>query len=132
MNQPETYRMKKSFLGLAIVAILFVGSSGAMTGSDVTPIDVENPAIYSIAVTVNKAVVLQLPRKAIRVSVTQPQIAEAVVVAPDQILINGKATGATSLVVWFAPLSKRSPTKGERLDAPPPFVPVYTRSPNGS
>ena len=33
--------------------------------------------------------------------VTQPQIAEVVVVAPDQLLINGKAVGATSLVVWL-------------------------------
>jgi Flp pilus assembly secretin CpaC len=33
--------------------------------------------------------------------VTQPQIAEVVVDAPDEILINGKAVGATSLVVWL-------------------------------
>jgi Flp pilus assembly secretin CpaC len=44
---------------------------------------------------------LRLPKRATRVSVTQPEIAEAVVVAPDQILINGKAVGATSLAVWF-------------------------------
>jgi Flp pilus assembly secretin CpaC len=50
---------------------------------------------------VNKSIVLRLPKKASKVSVTQPQIAEAVVVAPDQIVINGKAVGTTSLVVWF-------------------------------
>src|SRR5204862_16749 len=32
-------------------------------------------------------------------SVTQPAIADVTVVAPDQILINGKAIGATSLVI---------------------------------
>ena len=46
-------------------------------------------------------VVVRLPRKASKVFVTQPQIAEVVVVAPDQLLINGKAVGATSLVVWL-------------------------------
>jgi Flp pilus assembly secretin CpaC len=40
------------------------------------------------------------------VFVTQPQIAEVVVVAPDQLLINGKAVGATSLVVWFEEKTK--------------------------
>ena len=49
----------------------------------------------------NKAIVVRLSRKATKVAVTQPQIAEVVVVAPDKLLINGKAVGATSLVVWY-------------------------------
>ena len=49
--------------------------------------------------------VFSLPRKANKVFVTQPQIAEVVVVAPDQLLINGKAVGANSL--WFG--SRRKP-----------------------
>ena len=64
--------------------------------------DAESVTVYpSIEVVVNKAIVVRLPRKATKVAVTQPQIAEVVVVAPDQLLINGKAVGATSLVVWF-------------------------------
>ena len=55
----------------------------------------------SIEVVVNKSIVVRLPRKATKVAVTQPQIAEVVVVAPDQLLINGKSVGATSLVVWY-------------------------------
>ncbi|MGH7846533.1 MAG: pilus assembly protein N-terminal domain-containing protein [Candidatus Binatia bacterium] len=54
----------------------------------------------SITVIVNKSVVIRLPKRATKVAVTQPQIAEVVVTAPDEILINGKAVGATSLVVW--------------------------------
>ena len=38
-------------------------------------------------------------KKATRVFVTQPKIAEVVVVAPDQLLIQGRTAGATSLVV---------------------------------
>jgi len=60
----------------------------------------------SIPVVVNKSVVVRLPRKASKVFVTQPQIAEVVVVAPDQLLINGKAVGATSLFVWFEEKTK--------------------------
>jgi Flp pilus assembly secretin CpaC len=69
--------------------------------------DTENVLVYpSIPVVVNKSVVVRLPRKANKVFVTQPQIAEVVVVAPDQLLINGKAVGATSLVVWFEEKTK--------------------------
>jgi Flp pilus assembly secretin CpaC len=69
--------------------------------------DTENVLVYlSIPVVVNKSVVVRLPRKASKVFVTQSQIAEVVVVAPDQLLINGKAVGATSLVVWFEEKTK--------------------------
>ena len=67
----------------------------------------ENAIVYpSIAVAVNKAVVIRLPKKATIVFVTQPEIAGVVVVAPDQLLIHGRAVGATSLVVWFEEKTK--------------------------
>jgi Flp pilus assembly secretin CpaC len=70
--------------------------------------DAESVTVYpSIEVVVNKAIVVRLPRKATKVAVTQPQIAEVVVVAPDQLLINGKAVGATSLVVWYEQKSRK-------------------------
>ena len=48
--------------------------------------DTESVTVYSlIEVVVNKAIVVRLPRKATKVAVTQPQIAEVVVVAPDQL-----------------------------------------------
>lgn len=53
----------------------------------------------SIAVTVNKSEVIRLDRRAKRVSVTQPEIADVVVLTPTQVLINGKSVGTTSLVV---------------------------------
>src|ERR671923_1367506 len=61
----------------------------------------------SIAVAVNKAVVIRLPKKAARAFVTQPEIAEVAVLAPDQLLIHGRAVGATSLVVWFEEATAR-------------------------
>ena len=70
--------------------------------------DAESVTVYpSIEVVVNKAIVVRLPRKATKVAVTQPQLAEVVVVAPDQLLINGKAVGATSLVVWYEQKSRK-------------------------
>ena len=62
----------------------------------------ENVLVYpSIAVAVNKAVVIRLPKKATKVAVSQPKIAEVEVVSPDTLLIHGRAVGATSVVIWF-------------------------------
>src|SRR5882724_8109826 len=54
----------------------------------------------TISVTVNKSMVFRLAERAKRVSVSQPGVAEVVVVAPSQLLINGKAVGTTSLIVF--------------------------------
>src|SRR5512147_2097771 len=54
----------------------------------------------TISVTVNKSMVFRLAERAKRVSVSQPQVADVVVVAPSQLLINGKAVGTTSLIVF--------------------------------
>ena len=54
----------------------------------------------TISVTVNKSMVFRLAERAKRVSVSQPGVADVVVVAPSQLLINGKAVGTTSLIVF--------------------------------
>ena len=98
----STINMKWLAVGILALTSVFVVEAKLYAHTETTAADTESVLVYpSITVTVNKSVVLRLPKKASRVSVTQPQIAEAVVVAPDQILINGKAVGATSLVVWF-------------------------------
>jgi Flp pilus assembly secretin CpaC len=72
----------------------------AASAEKISPGDVQ---VYRIEVAVNRSEVIQLPRRALRVAVTQPKIAEAVVVAPDQILVHGRSVGTTSLVVWLEP-----------------------------
>jgi pilus assembly protein CpaC len=54
----------------------------------------------ALSVTVNKSMVFRLAERAKRVSVSQPQVADVVVVSPSQLLINGKAVGTTSLIVF--------------------------------
>ncbi len=54
----------------------------------------------TIEVTVNQSKVLWLEMRSKTVSVTQPEIADVVVLAPNQLLINGKTVGTTSLIVW--------------------------------
>jgi Flp pilus assembly secretin CpaC len=108
-NGSKVQRISMKYASLAILTFisLFLGA-GELDAQSVTALaDTENVLVYSsIAVVVNKSVVVRLPRKASKVFVTQPQIAEVVLVAPDQLLINGKAVGATSLVVWFEEKNK--------------------------
>jgi pilus assembly protein CpaC len=51
-------------------------------------------------VSVNKSTVLEYPSGVRRVSVANGNFAEAIVVSPHEIMINGKGVGTTSLLVW--------------------------------
>jgi pilus assembly protein CpaC len=57
--------------------------------------------LVRIDVTIGKSQVLDLREAFSRVSVTNPNIADVFVITPNQILINGKTAGVTSLVVFY-------------------------------
>jgi len=76
---------------VAMVSAFFVLAHAAVAQAQPAP---------AISVTVNKSMVFRLADRAKRVSVSQPAVADVIVVAPSQLLINGKAVGATSLIVF--------------------------------
>ena len=78
-------------VGLAAVFLLTVIVSRVVAQPQAAPI---------ITVTVNKSMVFRLAQRAKRVSVSQPQVADVLVVAPSQLLINGKNVGTTSLIIF--------------------------------
>ncbi|HEY6368924.1 MAG TPA: pilus assembly protein N-terminal domain-containing protein [Candidatus Binatia bacterium] len=85
-----------------ILTLLFLFSGELQAQPSTTLAGTEDVLVYpSIAVAVNKAVVIRLPKKATKVAVSQPKIAAVEVVSPDTVLIHGRAVGATSLVIWF-------------------------------
>jgi pilus assembly protein CpaC len=53
-----------------------------------------------LAVTVDKSISMDSPVNIERVSVANGEIAEAVVVGPREVLVNGKRPGETTLVIW--------------------------------
>jgi pilus assembly protein CpaC len=53
-----------------------------------------------IQMTVGKAVILDHPDEITRVSISNPEIADAVAVSTREILLNAKAAGVTTLVIW--------------------------------
>lgn len=59
-------------------------------------------------VVVNKSTILNLAKPAERISITNPAIADIVLISPRQVQINGLATGSTSLIVWEKGATKPS------------------------
>ena len=67
-------------------------------------------AVNEIELPVGKSVVLNTDAPIKRVSLTTPDIADALVMAPQQVLIHGKAPGTISLFVWGPPAGSRATT----------------------
>ncbi|MGH9554535.1 MAG: type II and III secretion system protein family protein, partial [Terriglobales bacterium] len=61
-----------------------------------------------LRVMVGKSILVNTTDRLIRVSVTDPAIADALVVTPTQILIHGRSPGEVSLVLWDAMERSRS------------------------
>ncbi len=53
-----------------------------------------------LVVTVGKSLIIDSPMKIQRISVANGELMEAVAVNPKEVLINGKAAGETSLIIW--------------------------------
>jgi pilus assembly protein CpaC len=78
-----------AFSAAVVLVVVLAGGVGAQPQT--TP---------AITVTVNKSMVFRLAERAKRVSVSQPEVADVLVVAPSQLLINGKNVGTTSLIIF--------------------------------
>jgi pilus assembly protein CpaC len=63
--------------------------------------DTGQERLIRLEVTIGKSQVIELKEPFTRVSVTNPAIADVFVITPNQILVNGKAVGVTSLVTFY-------------------------------
>jgi pilus assembly protein CpaC len=88
------------YLQLMWTQTLLLLGVAMMPVAPVSPLAMAQQATPTISVTVNKSMVFRLADKAKRVSVSQPEVADVMVVAPSQLLLNGKAVGTTSLIVF--------------------------------
>lgn len=57
-------------------------------------------AAQALHLLVGRSLVITSPTRIKRVSLADPTIAEAVVVSPNQVVLNGKAPGVVSLLLW--------------------------------
>ena len=58
----------------------------------------EPPGVLHLLV--GRSLVITSPARIMRVSIADPNIADAIIISPTQILINGKTAGGVSLVMW--------------------------------
>jgi len=98
-------RTKLGCITLGAVATLML--PGSFQAAENTPSGVQAGAPPAAAardlfVTVGKSLVVESPVNIERISVGDSKKAEAMAVTPRQILVNGRETGETSLIVWQA------------------------------
>ena len=58
--------------------------------------------VNELRLTVGKSLVVDSPVNIQRVSVANGDLAEAVAISPREVLVNGKAPGETTLILWQA------------------------------
>jgi pilus assembly protein CpaC len=76
--------------------VSFSGSPGAVSGGPAAAA----PEATSVDLLVGRSTILNVGTPIARVSLTVPDVADAMVTSPQQLLIHGKAPGTISLFVW--------------------------------
>jgi pilus assembly protein CpaC len=126
MNRPQEKPMfehgvqQSGFVVLGIFLALFVGAP-AIAGQQPAPSQTPSPATQAVPpatpptqadrpeesegpqtlhLLVGRSIVISSPTRIKRVSLADPNIAEAIVVSPNQVLVNGKTPGGVSLLLW--------------------------------
>ena len=86
--------MKSARIVLTLVVALVAASVWPAAGA-------ADQGLVRLEVTIGKSQIIDLKEPFSRVSVTNPNIADVFAITPNQILVNGKAAGVTSLVVFY-------------------------------
>jgi len=84
------------------------GSVGVWAQAPATPTQAPRPAatpstpsgIERVPLTAGRSTVLHVDFDVVRIAVTNPAVADATVVQPNEILVDGKTPGTVSLIVW--------------------------------
>jgi pilus assembly protein CpaC len=83
--------MKFALVVTALIAVVAVGVAAQ-----------EPASLPKVGVTAGRSTVLTTEFDVTRIAVTNPEVADAVVVRPREILIDGKSAGTVSLILWGA------------------------------
>lgn len=96
--------MVACFCSLPRVHAQSAGDTPSNAAAPQDPPAPQNPpatsALGKLVVTVGKSLIIDSPLKIQRISVANGDLMEAVAVNPKEVLINGKAPGETSLIIW--------------------------------
>ncbi len=89
-------------VSLLLASLMFVLVNSVAYGQESTykATFKQNKEPVSVNVLVGQSRVINFDRPVGRFSVSNPEIAEAVLVTPDQVLVNGKAFGQVNFIAW--------------------------------
>jgi pilus assembly protein CpaC len=99
----QTRRFVPLITALICAALLCAATASAANAQETSvAASFERAPQESIAINVlvGQSRVINFDRKIGRFSVSNPEVAEAVLVAPDQVLVNGKAFGQVNFIAW--------------------------------
>ena len=80
----------------AVLAALLVSPPGAFSAEP----SQQAPMGDEIPLTIGKSIVLDIPDEIQRVALTNEEVADAIAISTREVLINAKAEGVTTLVLW--------------------------------
>jgi pilus assembly protein CpaC len=84
----------------ACLSVLALGAGATAYAQPVTQPPTVSAASEKILLTAGRSTVLVVDFDVVRIAITNPEIADAVVVQPRQVLIDGKSNGTVSLILW--------------------------------
>jgi pilus assembly protein CpaC len=95
-------RLTSPWIGRALLGVLVLGSASvkAQAPQPTPQVLAETGPIPRVTLATWRSYVLNTGFNITRVAITNPNIADATVVSPQEILLDGKSTGTVSLIVW--------------------------------
>jgi pilus assembly protein CpaC len=90
----------KRYAATAVLVLLTAPLGAVGGGQESTPATQTAESFPKVRVTAGRSTIVPTDFDITRIAVTNPAIADAVVVQPREILIDGKAAGTISLIVW--------------------------------
>jgi pilus assembly protein CpaC len=100
----QTRRLIPFFIAMLCASLMFGITSAAQAQVPETSVSASFAGMQKESLPINVLVgqsrVINFDRKIGRFSVSNPEVAEAVLVAPDQVLVNGKAFGQVNFIAW--------------------------------
>ena len=93
-------RASRMWLGVCALVLGLQAMSAAQAQAPAGGAQAAAPAYERITLTAGRSMVMTTSYDITRIAVTNPAIADATVVQPREVLIDGKATGTVSLIIW--------------------------------
>jgi pilus assembly protein CpaC len=83
-----------------IFAVVLAACSGVLGSLAVAQTTMPVNSAHEISLVEGRGRLLQFPRDITTLAVSEPKIADAIVVSPREVMINAKAPGNTTVVIW--------------------------------